>query len=116
MTTDEKLVLIVDKLLVKTQDGLCNWKKYGGGKFRLGTIIADIQIYTDYPCNHTYNIVMTIWCDNMVIASISADHKEREDTLVRLFEHVKAYHEKYVNERMDDVMKEINKLGEDKPF
>jgi len=116
MTTEEKLQQIVDKLLVKTQDNRCNWKKESGNKFILRMpVYADIVMYIGPNINSSYHIILDIVRDDTVIASLYKDQKETESTLVRLFRCVISYNENYVNDQLSKLMDELQKLG-DKPI
>jgi hypothetical protein len=113
MTTEEKLQLIVDKLLVKTQDNLCDWKK-DGNKYRLRMpAYADITIYLD-GINDSWNINLDVIRGDLVLASVRKDTDETEAALVRLFEYVKSYHENYINEQLEKLMGEVDKLNKEK--
>jgi hypothetical protein len=107
--TMEKLEQIVDKLLVKTQDNLCEWKKITPYKFQLKTLVADIII----GAKGGETIYLDVMRNDIEIASISSDKKE--NSLVRLFGYVKSYQEKQTNEYLDKIMSELQKLGE-QPF
>lgn len=109
MTTEEKLQLILDKLLVKTQDNLCLWKKITDFKFELKSLVANIII----RCNGGDQIIIEIMRNDIEIATLKSE--EKESSLVRLFGYVKSYQEKQVNEQLEKLMAELNKLG-DQPF
>ena len=116
MTTEEKLQQIVDKLLVKTQDNLCEWKKQSTNKYVLRMpVFADIVIYLDTPINRSYHICLDVVRNDMVLASVHIDEKETESTLVRLFKCAKSYNENYINDQLSKLMDELQKLG-DKPI
>ena len=117
MTTKDKLLLIVDKLLVKTQDNLCEWKKQSGSKYVLRMpVFADIVIYLDIPINGSYHICLDVVRNDMVLASVHESEKETQSTLVRLFGYVQLYHENYLHKQLTELMGELNKLGGDKPI
>lgn len=110
MTTEEKLQIIVDKLLVKTQDNLCDWKKITAYKFSFRIPgHADIVITN----NGNGNVIICIMRNDIEIASLNTEQKE--NSLSRLYRHIKTYHENYVNDQLGKLMDELQKLG-DKPF
>lgn len=110
MTTEQRLELLVDKLLVKTQEDLCEWKKITNHKFLLKIPpVAEIQIAN----NGSNNIVMSIIRGDIEIASLSTE--KTENSLRRLYDHVRTYQENLVNTHIGKLMEELNKLGE-KPF
>jgi hypothetical protein len=51
--------------------------------------------------------------NDIEIATLKSE--EKESSLVRLFGYVKSYQEKQVNEQLEKLMAELNKLG-DQPF
>jgi hypothetical protein len=114
MTTEEKLKEIVDKLLVKTQDDLCKWKKVTDFRFKLTVPgFADIIIVN----MGNDNIVMEIFRGDIEIATLRADKKDEGNSLVRLYGYVKMYQEKYVKEQIEKLMAEIENIGKtDLPF
>lgn len=117
MTTEQKLERLVDILLVKTQDNLCEWKKTIDNKFTLRIpAFADIVMDTGYIDGNSYDIFLNVVRGDMIIASISKNQKLTEATLVRLYEYVKTYHENYVNDQLSKLMEEIQKLGGNNSF
>jgi hypothetical protein len=107
MTTEQKLELIVDRLLVKTQDGHCKWKKDKENKFSLKTGVGIISLYGGNTI-----ILAAIGNANLdvVIASKCKDKIETESNLVRLFDAVITYYNNYVNEEIGKILTELEKL------
>ena len=118
MTTEQKIDLIIDRLLVKTQNGLCEWKKNENMKFSLRTSVGIIHLYWHQSIGGKDTIIFDIASNadlNVIIASKVKDKIETESNLVRLFNAVTEYHQNYVNEHVTKILTEIEKLGE-QPF
>ena len=109
MNTDQKLLQLVDKLLVKTQDNLCTWRKNAERKYILSTPTATIEIYYDLIIGGTTNITMEINRDKTTLISIRQNVEDTNSTLVRLFYTVTQYYQNYVDQFLDDILIEIQK-------
>jgi len=112
MNTDQKLQQIVDKLLVKTQDNLCVWKKNKDNKFIYITPIATIELYYEVIIGGTSKIKLEINRDNTTLIEIFQDVNDINfdyHNLVRLFNEVEQYHQNYVNTFLDKMIVEIQK-------
>ena len=119
MTTEEKLQLIVDRLLVKTQDGLCEWKKNTDNKYCLRTSAATIYLYNDVIIGGEDSIKLDVNGNHnleLTISSVSINSYQTNSTLVRLYNAVKIFHQTYVDEQLGKLMTELDKLSNEKPF
>lgn len=111
MDAQEKLELIVDRLLVKTQDNHCKWVKNQDGKYGVKLAYGFLSLY-----NQGGTIVLDICRDDIVISSKKKDISDGNSNLVRLFKEVNEYYTNYVNEHLIKILTEIQKLGEPLPF
>ena len=111
MDAQEKLELIVDRLLVKTQDKHCNWTKNQDGKYGFKLAYGILSLY-----NQGGTIVLDICKDDIVMSSKKKDIADSNSNLVRLFKEVNEYYTNYVNEYLTKIITEIQKLGEPLPF
>jgi len=111
----EKLLQLVDRLLVKTQDNLCDWKKVTNEKYNLRLAAANLYIELHQVVGGTDYITLDIVRDDVTIATLKGNRKDNENNLVRLFNTALEYHQDYVDKHITKLMEEIQKLG-DQPF
>ena len=115
MEKQEKLNLIVDVLLVKTLSNLCNWKKKPDGNFILTLSVGKISLYT----LENDTIVMDVYGNqnpDLVTAFLCVEVSDTNSSLVRLFKAVNKFYENYVNEHIEKILSELEKMSNDKPF
>jgi hypothetical protein len=115
MQKQQKLELIVDVLLVKTLGDLCNWKKKPDGNFILTLSMGKITIYKQ----ENDVIVLDVYSHqnpDVIVAFLCVEERELNSSLVRLFKAVTRYFENYVNEHIEKILSELEKMSNDKPF
>lgn len=117
MTTEQtkKLELIVDRLLVKTQDGLCVWKKDANNRYALTMGIAHLFLTYHVVVAGKDYITLEVSREGVIIADITLNPKTLDGNLTRLYNAVVDYHNNYVNTHLEKLMAELQKLG-DQPF
>lgn len=109
MNTEEKLQQLVDRLLVKTQDNLCVWRKIENNKYTLQTPTANIKIsYNAFDSIFTI-ITLEIVKNDIILSTTSKNYKDQNSNLVRLYDAVYEYHQNYVSTFLDDILIEIQK-------
>lgn len=109
-----KLDEIIDKLLVKTQDGYCQWERTNKGEFILQLFSAKIYLYYFRIREGANSVVLNVVSNNnpeIVLANINKDDNDINSNLYRLFDAAKKYHEVYVNTCIDKLRDDIMKLG-----
>lgn len=117
--TQEKLDLIADKLLTKTQDSHCNWKLDTDKKFKLSLSSGAIFLYSQDIIGGSSSIVMDIINNSnpqLVIATLKKDINSVDSNLVRLYHAASQYYRNYVNTCVEKLMNDIQTLGKDAPF
>lgn len=117
--TQEKLDLIADKLLVRTQDNLCNWRFDTDKKYKLYLNTGVIYLHSQDIIGGATSIVMDIVNNSnpqLVIATLKKDINSVDSNLVRLYHAASSYHRNYVNTCVEKLMNDIQTLGKDAPF
>lgn len=120
MTTEQKLEQIVDRLLIMTQDGQCEWKPTNDyNKFSLKTNAGCLYIYTSLIVDTGIFIVLDVTNnanENIVLAFLKENKSNTNSNLVRLFDTVIKYRQDYVNSFVDKLILELQKKLGDQPF
>lgn len=114
MTTEQKLDEIIDKLLVKTQDGHCQWKRINFHEFVLKTFSSKITLSYLHRMETQNIIVLNVYDNNNTefpAATITQIDNDIHGNLNRLFDAVKKYYENYANICVDKLKNDIMKLG-----
>lgn len=114
MTTEQKLDEIIDKLLVKTQEGHCQWKRTNTGEFVLQLFSAKIYLYYFHVKERTNSVVLYVTSNNnpeVVLANVSKEDNDINSNLYRLFNAVRKYYEDYIDMSIDKLRDDIMKLG-----
>ncbi len=113
--TDEqriKVNVIVDKLYTATKAGKCDWRQPSHNvnsyvlKFKIG---GQIRIHGSEK-----KITLKIYNDDMVeIESLDYELILKNTTVVKLFDHVKAYHADRIAKILDELLKDLDELTKD---
>lgn len=114
MTATEKLEQLADKLLIKTQDNICEWEYTIDNKFKLTTLHGIIYLYPRNITGHsdiTFAILDIAKYDNedLVIASLCKEWNVADNNLVKLYHVVNEYYMNSVNSFIDKLVDYIEK-------
>jgi hypothetical protein len=109
MNTDQKLLQLVDRLLIKTQDELCGWRRNADNKYILTTPTANIEIYHQIIIGGKDSIKFEINRDHITLIGIFQHKDEENSNLIRLYNAVTQYYQNYVDTFIDDLLIDIQK-------
>lgn len=108
MKTEEKLEQIVDRLIIKTQDNLCEWKLLPNSKkFRLCLNFGEIHVYQIIP----NEIGIDFIANNIVITNLIKS-TEIDSNVLKLYNTIYSYHQNYIDMYIDKFIQEVQKLGD----